>query len=177
VVLYLGVFSPRKGLDLLVESFAALDCPEAHLVLAGNDQGVAQALQRRIGELGLVRRVSFTGLLRGRDRLLALAGADAVVYPTRQEAFGLVPLEALLCGTPVVVNSDHGCGEVVAAIGGGLVVPCAERGRLTEAIARVLGDPGRYQREAAAAAGRIRERFTPGEVARQLEEIYAEVVA
>ena len=63
------------------------------------------------------------GLLEGRDRLDALAAANVVVYPSRHEVFGLVPLEALLCGSPVIVCNDSGAGELIGTVGGGEVVP------------------------------------------------------
>src|SRR5438034_1069928 len=81
-----------------------------------------------------------TGLLRGRDRLEALADADAVVYPSEHEIFGLVPLEALLAGTPVVVADDSGCGEIIRQAGGD-VVPLGDADALALAIDRILDDP------------------------------------
>jgi len=71
-----------------------------------------------IRALGLSSRVTITGLLTGSDRLEALADADVAVYASEQEVFGLVALEALLAGTPVVVADDSGCGEIVGALGG-----------------------------------------------------------
>src|SRR2546430_9464487 len=73
--------------------------------------------------VGLVRRTLFTGVLRGSDRLEALADADGLVYPSQDEIFGLVPLEAILSGTPVVVADDSGCGEIVSRTGGGRLRP------------------------------------------------------
>ena len=77
-------------------------------------------------------------MLRGRERLEALADADVVVYPSEHEVFGLVPLEAILSGTPVVVADDSGCAEVVGAIDGGQIVPLGDAAALADAIERVL---------------------------------------
>ena len=105
IVLFLGNLTPRKRVDLLVDAFARLDRSDATLVIAGNDMGAAAPASRRrfVREVSKIA-VRFTGLLRGHERLEALADADVVVYPSEHEVFGLVPLEALLAGTAVVVD-------------------------------------------------------------------------
>ena len=115
------------------------------------------------------------GLLQGRQRLEALADADVLVYPAEQEIFGLVPLEALLTGTPVVVADDSGCGEVVSTVGGGTVIPARNIDALMTAIAGPLDDPERHRAAATAAAVRVRERYSREAVCRALEEVYLEL--
>ena len=122
LVAYLGKLTPRKRVDVLVRAFAQLRVANATLVVAGNDMGSGDGARATARQLGVDSRTVFTGLLEGRTRLELLASADVVVYPSEHEIFGLVPLEALLAGTPVVVADDSGCGEVIAATGGGLVV-------------------------------------------------------
>ena len=103
--------------------------------------GAGARTRSLVRSLGIEHRTIFTGLLRGRDRLEALADADVLVYPSQDEIFGLVPLEALLCGTPVVVADDSGCGEVVRITGGGHVVPLGDVDALSRAIDVVLTSP------------------------------------
>ena len=88
------------------------------------------------------RRTIFTGLLRGHERLDALADADVVVYPSEHEIFGLVPLEALLVGHTGVVTDDCGCGEVISSVGGGIVVSVGDVPGIARAIDDVLEPPG-----------------------------------
>jgi glycosyltransferase involved in cell wall biosynthesis len=133
----------------------------------------AQALSR---SLGLNGRAIFTGLLRERERLEALADADVLVYPSQDEIFGLVPLESLLSGTPVVVASDSGCGEVVRATGGGEIVPVGDVEALAAAIDGVLSEPARWKAEAASAAGVVRTRYGAGAVCLRLEHLYNHIV-
>jgi glycosyltransferase involved in cell wall biosynthesis len=116
-----------------------------------------------------------TGLLCDTDRLDALRAAAVVVYPSRDEIFGLVPLEALLCGTPVVVCGDSGCGEVIGKVGGGLIVPPGEPATLSEAIQSILDEPARWRSLAAAAATRARALFGADIVCEALEHVYADV--
>ena len=177
VLLFLGKLTPRKGVDHLVRAFASLDRPEAVLVIAGNDMGAGAVVESLVRSLGLERRVLRPGLLTGTLRLDALAAANVVIYPSRDEIFGLVPLEALLCGTPVVVCGDSGCGEVIGATGGGLVVPHGNRQALADAVESILTNERLWRRRAAAAGDVAREVFGADVVCRQLEALYADVVA
>lgn len=176
IVLFLGKLTPRKGVLDLIHASAALDRPDTVLVIAGNDMGTGAAAGRLVARLGLGRRVLRTGLLTGADRLDALRAADVVVYPSRDEIFGLVPLEALLCGTPVVVCGDSGCGEVIARVGGGSVIPPGDPAALASAIEAILQDTPRWRSLAADAGPTIRAAFGSNVVSGMLERIYLEVV-
>jgi glycosyltransferase involved in cell wall biosynthesis len=183
LILFLGRATPRKRVDLLVEAF--LDLPErpgpaAWLVLAGNDGGgfaAARSVLARKDPGGAGQRVVFAGLLCGAERAQAFAAADIVVYPSQGEAFGLVPLEALLCGTPVVVGDDSGCGETVASVGGGLLFASGSTVALRQAIQAVLEEPREWRAAATKAALAVRQRFAPAVIAERLEAIYREVLA
>lgn len=177
LVMFLGKQTPRKRLDVLARGFARLRRPDASLVIAGNDMGAGVEVRALVRTLGLERRTFFTGLLRGGQRLEALADADVVVYPSQHEIFGLVPLEALLSGTPVIVADDSGCGEVVRATGGGQVVPLGDADALAGAIDRVLEDLPAWRAAASGAAVRVRAAFGDDVVCSQVEQMYGELVA
>jgi glycosyltransferase involved in cell wall biosynthesis len=134
---------------------------------------VARDAARRLGVDG---RTIFTGLLEGRSRLELLASADVVVYPSEHEIFGLVPLEALLAGTPVVVSNDSGCGEVVASTGGGLVVE-GRADALRSAVDHILESPAHWRAAAVEGARRVRRRYAPEAVCASLEEMYKDMAA
>ncbi|HEY2906291.1 MAG TPA: glycosyltransferase [Vicinamibacterales bacterium] len=176
LVLFLGQQTPRKRVDVLVRAFARLERPGARLVIAGNDMGAEAATRALVKSLGLGQRTLFTGLLRGRERLEALSDADVVVYPSEHEVFGLVPLEAILSGTAVVVADDSGCAEVVGAIDGGQIVPLGDAAALADAIERVLGNPARWRAAAATGAERIRAIYDPDVICRAIEAVYFELV-
>jgi glycosyltransferase involved in cell wall biosynthesis len=176
MVMYLGRLSPRKRLDVVVTAFARVQCSDARLVIAGNDMGGGTAARTLVRALGIEARTIFTGLLRGRDRLEALADASVVVYPSEHEIFGLVPLEALLAGAPVVVADDSGCGEVVRDAGGE-VVPLGDASALALAIDRLLGDPARAGATVAAAARRVRDAYGDDIVCERVEAMYHEMVS
>ena len=177
VILFLGKLTPRKGVDDLVRAFAALSRPDAVLVIAGNDMGAGPAIDAAVRSLDLERRVRRTGLLAGPDRLDALAAASVVVYPSRDEIFGLVPLEALLCGAPVVVCDDSGCAEVITATGGGFIVPHGSPGALSGAIESIMANEQMWRTRADAAGAIARRRFGADVVCRQLESLYGAVLS
>jgi glycosyltransferase involved in cell wall biosynthesis len=177
IVLFLGKLTPRKGVEDLVRAFAAIARSDARLVVAGNDMGSGTNVSALIDRLGLATRIIRAGLLTGTDRLDAMAAANVVVYPSRDEIFGLVPIEALLCGTPVVVCNDSGCGEVIATTGGGLMVPPGDIPILSAAIETILADQERWRSRVATAALVARQRYSSHVVSDQLQSLYHDVLS
>ena len=175
LVVYLGKLTPRKRLDVLVDAFAALARPQAGLVLCGNDMGEGRALAARVTELGLGERVRLTGIVRGSERLEALAAADVVAYPAEHEVFGLVVVESLLCGTPVVVADDSGAAEIVRAAGGGRIVKAGSVSELAQALGAMLDERARWRKEAQAARTGVAQAYDPDRVCERLEAIYLDM--
>jgi len=176
LIVFLGKLTPRKRLDVLLKAFAQLPSPNASLVVAGNDMGAGCQARSLARMLGIEHRTTFTGLLRGRDRLEAAADAEVLVYPSQDEIFGLVPLEALLCGTPVIVADDSGCGEVIRTVGGGQLVPVGDVDALGRAIDRVLASPSDWRAAAAAAAEIVKVTYGGDIVCAQLDQLYREMI-
>ena len=139
-VLFVGKITPRKGVDILVQALARLRA-DVQLVIAGPFMMPDAPIRELVQRLGLEQRVRFVGLLSDEQKRAAYADAEVVAYPSVHEIFGLVPFEALLCGTPVVVCDDSGCGEVLGAAGAALLVPYGDVQALGEALQRLLDDP------------------------------------
>ena len=182
VVLFLGKLTPRKRVDVVLEAVAQMH-ESVRLVVAGNNLGAGEALRRQARNLGLEGdgRVVWTGLLPGASRLEVLVDADVLAYPSEHEIFGLAALEALLCGLPVAVADDSGCGEVVAELGGddGLatqVVPVGDANALATALENALAEPKRARTAAWEAARQIREHYATEVICERLEEIYRETL-
>lgn len=128
-VLFLGRLSPIKGPDLLLQAFASIEdqIRPFHLVFAGPDEGMREALQAAAVQAKIEDRVHFTGHLGIRDKSLALHAASVLAIPSRQEAMSIVALEAGIVGTPVLVTDQCGIDEV-ERIGGGFVTPATADG-------------------------------------------------
>jgi glycosyltransferase involved in cell wall biosynthesis len=172
IVAFLGQVSPRKGVDHLVDAFASGGPEGAVLVVAGPDMGgLATAKAKVRGD------VRFVGVLEGRDRLALLADTDVLVYASTAEVFGLVPFEGLLCGAPVVVADDCGCGELIAEAGAGLLVRHGDVEGLRARVRTLLAD--RVAARAMVQRGRryITARLGFAAVAAQHADLYAAVVA
>jgi glycosyltransferase involved in cell wall biosynthesis len=132
VVLFLGKITERKGLQFVVRAVSQLK--DVKLVIAGNDMGYERRIDQIIRKLGIKDRIVRTGLLNDEDRVAALTDADVTVYPSRDETFGLVAVESILCGTPVIVGNDHGCAQLIKKLGAGDLVGWGNVEGLTEAI-------------------------------------------
>jgi len=171
LVAYLGQISPRKGVGHLVEAFAGGAMGDAVLVVGGNDMGALAAARAQAGE-----RVVFTGLLEGRDRLALLADADVLVYPSTDEVFGLVPFEGLLCGAPVVVGDDCGCGELIAEAGAGLLVRHGDIEGLRARIRTLLADRVAARAMVQRGRGYIHAHLGFERVAEAHEALYREIL-
>jgi glycosyltransferase involved in cell wall biosynthesis len=177
-LLYLGGFDVRRNLARMLQAFARLDEPHAELVVAGrlpqHDTPFTPDPRRIAAALGIADRVRFTGRVDEEVKPVLYAGAEALLFPSLYEGFGLPPLEALSCGTPVIVSDRSSLPEVVN--GGGLCVNPEDTDALAEAMARVLHDNAlraRLRHDGLEHAGQ----FTWAKTAHQTREIYRQVGA
>jgi glycosyltransferase involved in cell wall biosynthesis len=118
-LLYLGTLEPRKNLGLLVRAFTELKraCPDAVLVLAGGVGWLINELETAIESSGVKDSILRPGFVPAEEKALWYASATAFVYPSLYEGFGLPPLEALACGTPVIASDAASLPEVVGEAG------------------------------------------------------------
>ncbi|MCX6020494.1 MAG: glycosyltransferase family 1 protein, partial [Chloroflexi bacterium] len=112
-LLYLGTLEPRKNLGVLLRAYARLrpDMPDLGLVLAGGRGWMVDSLFRELDELGLTGQVILPGYVPDDELPLWYSAATALVYPSVYEGFGLPPLEAMACGSPVVVAQTSSVPE------------------------------------------------------------------
>ena len=173
-LLYLGKITPRKGIDHIVRALPFIPDGKLILVVAGNDMGYKRELIRLAAVLGVEHRVRFTGLVTGPMKAAAYREALYTVYAGRDEIFGLVPWESILCGTPVIVADDCGCGEWIRTAGAGRLVPYGDPRALAAAI--LDRDPERDRAHVARGAAFCRERLNWARVAAEMVEYYQEVL-
>lgn len=170
-LLGVGRLGRAKGFDLLVDAFAGSDLgSDLRLVIIG-DGPERERLEALVVERGLDGRVVFAGRLDPSAVADAMAGAEAVVVPSRVEAFGIVALEAWRSGAPLVMTERGGAPGFVRDGIDGILVDPLDTAALRSAISRVAADADLRSRMVA--AGRERApAFTWRRVADAYEALY-----
>jgi len=180
VIFNVGGFDVRKNLLMLLEAFAcalpALD-PRTRLVIGGKPHSANSQryppLEPTIQRLGLVNHVVITGPLREEEKRALYCMSDLYVYPSIYEGFGLSPLEAMACGTPVIVANRTSLPEVVGDAGV-LVEPTTEA--FAREIVRLMQNTS-LRRQLAERARRRAAAFTWERTAQQTWQVYERVLA
>lgn len=140
VVAYAGRFESEKGVDLLPEVIANL--VERHvpvLLLAAGDGALLPSVQAQCTRRELARHIRFLGFVD--EPLRMLRAADAVVMPSRTEAFPVAALEALWAGVPLVASAAGGLREIITSEIDGLLLPVGDAAALADGLARLYENP------------------------------------
>lgn len=171
-IVFIGRHEPRKGLDVLLRAFAELP-RTTHLDLVGVDPDEIRGMDLTADTM---TRVHPRGRVSDEERHQLLLGADVLGAPSLGgESFGLVLVEAMALGIPVVASAIPGYRDVLPTRCGRLVPP-GDHEALAHALAEVLGDPGLRVRLAHGAASAVAPFAWPG-VAARVEERYREAIA
>jgi glycosyltransferase involved in cell wall biosynthesis len=126
ILLFLSRIHEKKGCDLLIQAFAGIAAaePDIHLVIAGPDQkGWVARLMKLAQDLNVAERITWPGMLRDDMKWGAFHSAEAFVFPSHQENFGIVVAEALGCGLPVLISDKVNIWREVQAHHAGIVAP------------------------------------------------------
>jgi glycosyltransferase involved in cell wall biosynthesis len=160
IVLSVGRIEYQKGLHTLVEAAPAVlaSHPNTRFVIAGRGSQLPE-LRRRAEQLGLTSAIQFTGFISDDDRDRLYMVADAAVFPSLYEPFGIVALEAMAAGCPVVVGDVGGLAEIVRCCETGMTVYPGNPESVAWGIRKVLTDPASARDQAAAAYQRVREEY------------------
>jgi D-inositol-3-phosphate glycosyltransferase len=193
IVLYVGRFDKRKGIETLVRAIGKLRSQLEQgeeidpknlklLVVGGSDPQEADGAERRrieqiVTDLDLHANTEFVGMV-GHDRLpLYYTAADVCVIPSHYEPFGLVAIEAMACGTPVVASAVGGLKFTVISEETGLLVPPQDVSEFARAIERILTDDIWARKIRKQAALRVQQNFSWTGVAIQLSDLYRRLLA
>lgn len=142
-LLAVGSIQPRKNLARLLEAYSDLLRARTHaklprLVLVGKRAWLYEETLRSVNLFGLASNVVFTGYVPERDLPPLYSGALCFIYPSYFEGFGLPPLEAMRCGTPVITGNRTSLPEVVSDAG--VMVDPFDKDAMAKAIGRVVDD-------------------------------------
>ncbi|HEX4063598.1 MAG TPA: glycosyltransferase [Streptosporangiaceae bacterium] len=179
-VVTLGRLVPRKGVDTMIAALAGV--PDAELVVAGgppqaqlDDEPEVWRLRKVAAETGVASRVTFTGRVAHEDVPALLRSADVIVSVPSYEPFGIVPLEAMACGVPIVASAVGGHLDTVADGVTGLLTPPGDPQALAQRLRVLLDHPARRRGLGAAGVARVRTRYTWAQVAAETEAVYTAV--
>jgi D-inositol-3-phosphate glycosyltransferase len=177
-LLFVGRLEPLKGLELLIDALAELEDSAPVLLVAGGDARAADYMGRlrdQAARLGLGERVRFVGAVPQERLPLYYSAADVCVVPSYYESFGLVALEAMACGTPVVASRVGGLTGTVQDGVSGYLIPWRCPQPFADKIDLLLTND-ELRRTMGAAAHERAQRFRWSAVASELSALYRQVI-
>ena len=140
-ILFLGSLRPSKNIEGLIKAFHHLNNPNLQLVISGKKAWQYEQIFALVGELRLDRQVVFTGFVEESEKPVLMTMAQAFVLPSFYEGFGIPVLEAMACGTPVVVSQVASLPEVAGEAG--IYVDPASINSISEGVKKALGAEGK----------------------------------
>jgi glycosyltransferase involved in cell wall biosynthesis len=181
-ILSVGRLVERKGFDVLIRALAAV--PGAELLIAGGPPAAALGADPEAGRLralaadcGVADRVCLLGGVTRDDMPALMRSADVVACAPWYEPFGMVPVEAMACGIPVVAAAVGGLTDTVIDGVTGILVPPRRPDRMAAALRTVLADHSLRLGFRSAALDRARSRYAWDRIAAETHRVYSEVTA
>ena len=179
VLLWVGRLEKLKGVDILIDAVAELEDPEILLLVVGGDEHgeeLRAELEEQAREAGLAGGVRFTGAVPHEELPAWYSAADVCVVPSYYESFGLVAVEAMACGTPVVASRVGGLVSTVTDGVNGYLIPWRCPEPFAEKLEVLIRNPELRANFARAARDSV-QRFRWDEVALRMEALYRGVIA
>lgn len=185
VVFYVGRFDKRKGIETLVRAVGKSQLrgkANIKLIIGGgsrpgqSDGMERERIERIVAELGMSDFTVFPGRLGDETLPTYYAAADVCVVPSHYEPFGLVAIEAMASGTPVVASDVGGLQFTVVPEETGLLAPPKDDVAFAAAIDRILLDPDFRNQLGLAARVRVENKFSWEGVAKQLSDLYSQLI-
>lgn len=173
VILYTGRLAQNKGLNYLIDAATAVinEHPEAKFIMVGENWGILKELKKEIRVNELDNYFIFTGHINDYDLFKsAYSAADVFVLPSEWEAFGIVLLEAMACGTPVLASNVGGVPYVVGD--NGRIFEYGDVAALARNIIEVLDDVESEKAKSIKGRKRVTDNFTWDKVVDALENVY-----
>jgi len=179
VILFVGNLTPYKGPEILVRAMPEVmrEIPSAELVFVGNGS-MRKELEELSKRLGIEKHVKFAGFVKESLKPLYYKAADVFCLPsvTTTESFGIVNLEAMACGVPIVASKVGGIPDVVRDGENGLLVPPKNPLALAHAIVRLLEDE-RLRKRMGEKAKKEVEKYSWEKIAEMTEKLYEQVLS
>lgn len=176
-LLFLSRLHPKKGIERLLDAVSSLteSSPNLNLWIAGpGDEEYLEHLKGKARDLGLEDRCYFLGMVRDRLKLSLYEAADLFVLPTSQENFGLVSVEAMLCGTPILTTYGVDIWEDLRDGGATIVETTSEA--VAEGISALVAKPNLLAGLGQQGREHVYRWLAPAHVTQQLIDMYQQAV-
>ena len=172
IIISVAELHERKGLKYLIEAIpeVAAKFPNIKLVLVGEGPERPE-LEKLIKKLGIENHVILTGRQKEIPKLLKCA--DIFVLPSKREAFGLVLLEAMIAGLPIIASDTGGIPEIIENKKNGILVEPENSGKIATALIALISHPEKRKKLAAAGAEIVHEKFEAKKMAEEYGKIYS----
>ncbi len=177
LVLCVGRLVPQKGIEHLIRAVPMIvgRFPEAKCVIVG--EGWLRAhLEYVARSTGYQWKIKFTGFIPDSDLVALTKSADALVVPSIYEPFGIVALEGMAAGVPVVASQVGGLAEVIEHDRTGIIVYSRNSGSIAWGVNRILSDPGHAEWLTRNAKETVQKAYSWEAIARRTVNVYKEVV-
>ncbi|MEM9216987.1 MAG: glycosyltransferase family 1 protein [Cyanobacteria bacterium P01_F01_bin.150] len=185
IVFYIGRFDPRKGIETLVRAIGHSThriSPKLQLIIGGgsrpgrSDGNERERIEGIVAELEMQEITMFPGRISDDDLPLYYAAADITVVPSHYEPFGLVAIEAMASGTPVIASDVGGLQFTVESEATGILVEAKNDAAFSKAIDQILDNPDWQKEMGQAARKRVESYFSWHGVAAQLNALYEKLL-
>lgn len=181
IILYLGRIHKTKGLDFLLNAYAYyvknIKYNDTILVISGPDDGNLFEIKQLITSLGIINKVIFTGMISEKEKINAFVDSSIVVNVEPKNVFGLVPLEAAACSTPVIVSKGNAINNIIKQGQFGFSVEYGDVSDLSKKMNKLIYDDA--LREEMGRKGRefVFNNFSWNSIITRLEKVYEEVIS
>ncbi len=178
IIGFLGRIHFIKGVDFLVNAFEYCyqKNKDIRLVIIGSDDGYLNELKTIINKLKLNDKVTFAGFLSGDDKNQALYDCNLVVQCSRLEQGAWAPIEALLCGIPIMVTDGTGSSEDIERLDAGSIIPFGDKNAFQQQIEKIYKNPDPYLKKTLAASNYIKKNLSFKTRINEYKKIYEDAI-
>ena len=177
IILYVGRLVYEKGIQNLIAAMPKVlnGYHDSKLIIAGKG-GMIDELRDEVRRLGIENKVYFTGYLKLNQVTKMYKCADVAVFPSSYEPFGVVALEGMLSGTPVVVSDVGGLNEIVQHRENGMKSYAGNPNSIADSILELLYNPGLCAEVSRAAKAKVKAQYNWTKIAQDTHFIYQKAI-
>lgn len=177
-LLFLGRISAKKGIDILIRAYKNIVAkyPDYYLVIVGpNEEGYQETIENLVREHNLTNRIIFTGMLEGDKKLAAYRDASAFILPSHSENFGMSVVEAMACGTPVIISDKVGISSHILSKKAGIITT-TDTASVVEGIEKIISNSQKGKELSKAGRQMVIDKYGIEAVALKFRKAYQEVI-